>query len=107
VPATGDRIALCHRSWSAGHSPHRVTDRTSGGLAWAAAVLAGGAAGRLPPELNPVEPLWASLNGTGLANLVGDTLEKIIAAAERASSGSGPPRNLPFSFLRCCGLSPW
>jgi hypothetical protein len=25
------------------------------------------------PELNPVEPLWASLKGTGLANLAGDT----------------------------------
>jgi hypothetical protein len=44
------------------------------------------------PELNPVEPLWASLNGTELANLAGDTLEEIIAAAERGIRGSGPPR---------------
>jgi hypothetical protein len=36
-----------------------------------------------PPELNPVEPLGASQNGTALANLAGDTLEEIIAAAER------------------------
>ena len=62
-------------------------------LTWAAAVLAGGgAAARLPPELNPVEPLWANLNGTELANLAGDTLEEILVAVERGIRGSGPPR---------------
>jgi len=35
------------------------------------------------PELNPVEPLWSSLKGTELANLAGDTLDDVIAAAER------------------------
>ena len=35
------------------------------------------------PELNPVEGLWASLKGVELANLAGDTLEEVIAAAER------------------------
>jgi transposase len=35
------------------------------------------------PELNPVEPLWSSLKGVELANLAGDTLEEVIAAAER------------------------
>jgi hypothetical protein len=49
-----------------------------------------------PPELNPVEQLWASLKGTGLANLAGDTLEEIIAASSVASSGSGPPRTCRF-----------
>ena len=35
------------------------------------------------PELNPVEPLWASLKGVELANLAGDSLDDIVAAAER------------------------
>jgi hypothetical protein len=47
------------------------------------------------PERNPVEPLWSSLKGVELANLAGDTLEEVIAAAERASSGPGPPRICP------------
>jgi hypothetical protein len=38
----------------------------------------------------------ASLKGTGLANLAGDTLEEIIAAAERGIRGSGPPRTYRF-----------
>ena len=50
------------------------------------------------PELNPVEPLWASLNGTELANLAGDTLEKIIAAAERGIQRIRATLHLPFSF---------
>ena len=74
-------------------------------LAWAAAVLAsGGAAARLPPELNPVEPLWASLNGTGLANLAGDTLEEIIAAAERGIQRIRPP---PTCRFRSCATADW
>ena len=67
----------------------------------------GGAAGRLPSELNPVEPLWASLNGTELANLAGDTLEEIIAAAERGIQRIRATPHLPFSFLRHRGLSRW
>jgi hypothetical protein len=67
----------------------------------------GGAAGRLPPELNPVEPLWASLKDTELANLVGDPLEKIIAAAERGNQRIRATPNLPFAFLRGCGPSLW
>ena len=47
------------------------------------------------PELNPVGPLWASLKGTGLANLVGDTLEEI-AAVERASADPGHPEPAVF-----------
>ena len=87
----------------AGRPPRQV----AACLAWAAAVLAGGgAAARLPPELNPVEPLWASLKGTGLANLAGDTLEEIIAAVERGIQWIRATPHLPFSFLRRCGLSP-
>ena len=62
---------------------------------------------RATPEFNPVEPLWASLKGTGLANLVGDTLEEIIAAAERGIQRIRATPNLPLSFLRHCGLSLW
>jgi hypothetical protein len=79
-----------------------------GCLAWAAAVVAGGgAAARLCPELNPVEPLWASLKGTELANLAGDTLEEVIVAAERGIQRIRATPHLPFSFLRYCGLSLW
>jgi transposase len=35
------------------------------------------------PDLNPVEPLWSNLKGVELANLAGDTLEDVVAAAER------------------------
>jgi transposase len=62
---------------------------------------------RATPEFNPVEPLWASLKGTGLTNLVGDTLEEIIAAAERGIQRIRATPNLPISFPRRCGLSPW
>ena len=51
---------------------------------------------RATPEFNPVEPLWASLKGTGLANLVGDTLEEIIAAAERGRQRIRATPHLPF-----------
>jgi hypothetical protein len=33
--------------------------------------------------LNPVEPLWSSLKGVELADLAGESLEEVIAAAER------------------------
>jgi hypothetical protein len=42
-----------------------------------------------------------------LANLAGDTLEEIIAAAERGIQRIRATPHLPFSFLRRCGLSPW
>jgi hypothetical protein len=64
---------------------------------------------RLPgyaPDLNPVEPLWSNLKGVELANLAGDTLDEVIAAAERGIVRIGPP-TMGFSFLRYCGLSLW
>jgi transposase len=57
------------------------------------------------PELNPVEPLWASLKGVELANLAGDTLDEVIAAAERGIARIRATHHLAFSFLRYCGLS--
>jgi transposase len=65
---------------------------------------------RLPayaPELNPVEGLWASLKGVELANLAGDTLDDVVAAAERGIQRIRSTHWLAFSFLRCCGLSLW
>jgi transposase len=59
------------------------------------------------PDLNPVEPLWSSLKGVELANLAGDTLEEVIAAAERGIQRIRHTHHLPFSFLRYCGLSLW
>ena len=45
--------------------------------------------------------------GHRLANLVGDTLEEIIAAAERGIQRIRPTPRSPFSFLRHCGRSLW
>ena len=59
------------------------------------------------PELNPVEALWASLKGVELANLAGDTLAEVIAAAERGIQRIRATHWLPCSFLRHCGLSLW
>jgi hypothetical protein len=51
--------------------------------------------------------LWASRKGTELAKLAGDTLEEIIAAAERGIQRIRATPHLRFSFLRHCGLSLW
>jgi transposase len=59
------------------------------------------------PELNPVEPLWSSLKGVELANLAGDSLDDVIAAAERGIHRIRHTHHLPFSFLRHSGLSRW
>jgi hypothetical protein len=58
------------------------------------------------PELNPVEPLWSSLKGAELANLAGESLEEVIAAAERGIQWIRHTHHLAFSFLCYCGLSP-
>jgi hypothetical protein len=42
-----------------------------------------------------------------LANLAGDTLEEIIAAAERGIQRIRDTHHLAYSFLRHCGLSLW
>ena len=67
---------------------------------------------RLPgyaPELNPVEGLWANFRGKGgeLANLAGDTLDEVIAAATRGADRVRQTPHLPYSFLRRCGVSLW
>ena len=59
------------------------------------------------PELNPVEPLWSSLKGVELANLAGESLDGVIAAAERGIQRIRRTHHLAFSFLRHCGLSLW
>jgi transposase len=59
------------------------------------------------PELNPVEGLWASLKGVELANLAGESLDDVVAAAERGVQRIQRTPHLAFSFLRHCGLSLW
>jgi hypothetical protein len=62
------------------------------------------------PDLNPVEALWSSLKGMELANLAGDILNDVIAAAERGIQRDPrhPPSGLLVpAFLRSCGLSLW
>jgi transposase len=59
------------------------------------------------PELNPVEPLWASLKGTELANLTGERLDEVVAAAEHGVQRIRRTPHLAYSFLRHCGLSLW
>jgi DDE superfamily endonuclease len=59
------------------------------------------------PELNPVEGLWANLKGVELANLAGDTLAEVAAAAERGIQRIRSTHHLAYSFLRHCGLSLW
>ncbi len=59
------------------------------------------------PELNPVEALWSSLKGAELANLAGETLDEVIAAAERGVQRIRGTHHLAYSFLRHCGLSLW
>ena len=59
------------------------------------------------PDLNPVEALWSSRKGMELANLAGDTLNDVIAAAERGIQRIRDTHHLAYSFLRHCGLSMW
>src|SRR5215204_2890010 len=57
---------------------------------------------RLPgyaPELNPVEGLWSSLKAVELANLAGEGLDEVIAAAERGIQRIRGTHHLAFSFL--------
>jgi hypothetical protein len=59
------------------------------------------------PDLNPVEGLWSSLKGVELANLAGDTLGEVIAAADRGIQRIRDTHHLAYWFLRRCGLSLW
>jgi hypothetical protein len=59
------------------------------------------------PELNPVETLWANLKGVELANLAGEGLGGVIAAAWKGIERTRAARQLPYAFLRHCGLSLW
>ncbi len=45
--------------------------------------------------------------GLELANLAGDTLDDVVAAAERGIRRIQSTPHLAFSFLRHCGLSLW
>jgi transposase len=59
------------------------------------------------PELNPVEALWSNLKGVELANLAGERLEEVTAAAEHGIHRIRSTHHLAYSFLRHCGRSLW
>jgi hypothetical protein len=59
------------------------------------------------PERNPVGALWSNLKGVEPANLAGDTVEEVTAAAERGIQRIRDTHHLAYSFLRHCGLSLW
>jgi hypothetical protein len=48
-----------------------------------------------------------TLKGVELANLAADSLEDVIAAAERGIQRIRRTHHLAYSFLRHCGLSLW
>lgn len=54
-----------------------------------------------------MDALWSNLKGMELANPTGDTLQEVIAAAERAIQRIGHNHHLAYSFLRHCSLSLW
>ena len=59
------------------------------------------------PTSKAVEALWSSLKGVELANLAGETLQEVIAAAERGVQRIRDTHHLAYSFLRHSGLSLW
>ena len=61
----------------------------------------------LRPTSKAVEALWSSLKGVELANLAGETLQEVIAAAERGVQRIRDTHHLAYSFLRHSGLSLW
>jgi hypothetical protein len=59
------------------------------------------------PELNRWSRCGPGSKGLELANLAGDSLDDVIAAAERGIHRIRGTPHLAFSFLRRCGLSLW
>jgi hypothetical protein len=59
------------------------------------------------PGAEPGRALWSNLKGVELANLAGDSLDDVVAAAERGIQRVRHAHHLAFSFLRYCGLSLW
>jgi transposase len=63
---------------------------------------------RLPayaPELNPVEYLWASLNGTELANFTADTVAEVADQTQRGIQRVCDSDSLVMGFLAHTRLS--
>jgi len=55
-------------------------------------------------DLNPVELIWGNLKSSELANLCPDTIEEAAGHAEGGLDRIGADAELPFAFLRHCGL---
>jgi hypothetical protein len=58
------------------------------------------------PDLNPVEPLWASLKGVELANLAGDTVAEVADQAPCGIQRVCDSDSLVMGFPAHTGLSP-
>jgi transposase len=58
------------------------------------------------PELNPVEPLWASLSGRELANLCPDTVGELAHHVRHGMARIRGNRSLVLAFLKHSGLFP-
>lgn len=62
---------------------------------------------RLPAyghDLNPVELIWGNLKSSELANLCPDTIDEAAAFADAGLGRIGGDADLPFAFLKHCGL---
>ena len=57
------------------------------------------------PELNPVEYLWANLNGTELANFTGDTVAEVADQARHGVQRVCQSDSLVVGFLAHTGLT--
>ena len=57
------------------------------------------------PELNPVEYLWANLNGTELANFTGDTVAEVADQARHGIQRVCQSDSLVVGFLAHTGLT--
>jgi transposase len=55
-------------------------------------------------DLNPVELIWANLKASELANLCPDTIDEAALYADQGLDRIGDDADLPFAFLRHCGL---
>lgn len=56
-------------------------------------------------DLNPVELIWGNLKASELANLCPDTIEEAAVFADAGLDRIGEDGDLPFAFLKHCGLT--
>ena len=96
----GQRVVLLWDGLSA-HWSHKMRAHLDAERSWLTVE-------RLPayaPELNPVEYLWANLNGAELANFAGDTVAEVADQAQRGIRRVCGSDSLVVGFLAHTGLS--